>query len=126
VYLAWQFLKSGLLKIGDWDATLSLFHEEYSVPVLSPDVAAYMGAGGELILPIFLILGLFSRPAALCLFFVNLMAVLSYPALWTFECPAAINDHFYWGVLLLSLSIFGAGKLSMDEWLQMRWNRRVE
>ena len=40
--------------------------------------------------------------AALGLFAVNLMAVISYPQLFSFECPAAINDHLYWGMLLLA------------------------
>jgi putative oxidoreductase len=45
------------------------------------------------------------------------MAVVSYPQLFTFECPAAINDHFYWGVLLLVLCVFGPGRLGLDHWL---------
>ena len=96
-YVAWQFMRAGLIKVHDWPSTLDLFHNEYHVPVLPPDLAAYMGAGGELFFPCLLILGLFTRPAAIGLFFVNAMAVISYPQLWEFECPAAINDHFYLG-----------------------------
>jgi putative oxidoreductase len=57
---------------------------------------------------------LFSRPAALALFLVNAMAVISYPQLFSFDCPAAINDHFYWGALLLVIVAFGAGRFSVD------------
>lgn len=117
-FIALQFLKAGLLKVRDWDATLSLFREEYTVPFLSPEFAAILGAGGELIFPALLILGLFSRPAALGLFVVNAMAVLSYPQLWSFECPAAINDHFYWGILLLVIIVTGPGKIALDAWLE--------
>ncbi|WP_295993422.1 DoxX family protein [Rugamonas sp.] len=113
-YVGWQFFKAGLVKIGDWSATLALFHDEYKVPLLPPDVAAFMGAGGELTFPVLLLVGLVSRPAALGLFFVNAMAVISYPQLFTFECPAAINDHFYWGAMLLVLIAFGPGRLSLD------------
>ncbi|MET3108863.1 putative oxidoreductase [Oxalobacteraceae bacterium GrIS 2.11] len=113
-YVAWQFLKSGLVKIQNWQSTLDLFHNEYHVPVLPPDLAAYMGAGGELVLPCFLILGLFSRPAAIGMMAVNAMAVISYPQLWEFECPAAINDHFYWTIMLLVVLVFGAGRFSLD------------
>ncbi len=88
------------------------------MPVIPPELAALMGAGGELFFPVLLMLGLFSRPAALGLFAVNAMAVISYPQLWTFECPAAINDHFYWGILLLVLVAFGPGRLSMDRSIQ--------
>ncbi|BBB67551.1 hypothetical protein UNDYM_3298 [Undibacterium sp. YM2] len=70
-----------------------------------------------MIVPVFLVLGFFSRPAALALFAVNVMAVISYPQLFELECPAAVNSHFYWGILLLVLVSFGPGKLSLDAWL---------
>ncbi|MES2071831.1 MAG: DoxX family protein [Pseudomonadota bacterium] len=117
LFVGWQFFKAGMVKVGDWNGTLSLFREEYTVPLLPPELAAMLGAGGELVFPVLLVLGLFSRPAALGLFVVNAMAVISYPQLWKFECPAAINDHFYWGLLLLILVAFGPGKLAVDNWL---------
>jgi putative oxidoreductase len=117
LYVGWQFFKAGWIKIGDWSATLALFHDEYHVPVLPPELAAVMGASGELFFPVPLLLGLFSRAAALGLFFVNLMAVISYPQLFTFECPAGLQDHFFWGALLLVLVAFGPGRLALDSWL---------
>ena len=116
-YIGWQFFKSGLTKITDWSLTLALFRDEYQVPVIPPELAALMGTLGELGLPVLLVIGLLSRPAALGLLVLNLMAVVSYPQLFTFECPAAINDHFYWGVLLLVLCVFGPGRLGLDHWL---------
>jgi putative oxidoreductase len=116
VYLGWVFFKAGLTKIADWDTTIALFQDEYTVPLLSPELAAVFGTGGELVLPLLLWAGFLSRPAALGLFFVNLMAVISYPLLFTFDCPAALNDHRYWGILLLVLVVFGPGRLSAD-WL---------
>lgn len=120
IYLGWIFFKSGLTKIADWDSTLQLFRDEYQTPLLSPEIAALMGTVGELALPVLLFAGLLSRPAALGLFVVNLMAVISYPALFSFECPAAINDHRYWGILLLALVAFGPGKFSLDAPLARR------
>ena len=76
VYVGLQFFKAGLVKIGDWSATLALFRDEYHVHVLPPELAAVMGATGELALPILLFVGVLSRPAALGLFAVNLMAVI--------------------------------------------------
>ncbi|OEZ48771.1 DoxX family protein [Duganella sp. HH105] len=119
-YVGWQFFKAGMVKVGDWSATLSLFRDEYMVPLLPPELAAYAGAAGELVLPVLLFVGLASRPAALALFLVNAMAVISYPQLLGFECPAAINDHFYWGAMLLVLVAFGPGKVSLDAWLARR------
>jgi putative oxidoreductase len=117
LFVGWQFFKAGLTKINDWSVTLALFESEYHVPVLPPALAAFMGAAGELTLPLLMAIGLFSRPAAFGLLLVNVMAVVSYPQLFAFECPAAINDHFYWGILLLVLVACGPGKLSLDAWL---------
>jgi putative oxidoreductase len=121
LYVGWQFFKAGMIKLHDWQATLGLFHTEYHVPLLPPDLAAVMGAGGEIAFPVLLALGLLSRPAALGLFFVNLMAVVSYPQLFMFDCPAAVNDHFYWGILLLVLAVYGPGRLSLDS----LWGKRA-
>ncbi|QID17242.1 DoxX family protein [Nitrogeniibacter mangrovi] len=123
LYVGWQFFKAGLTKLNDWDSTLFLFRDEYSVPVLPPEVAAVAGTFGELVFPALLFVGLFSRPAALGLFAVNAMAVISYPALFQFECPAAINDHLYWGALLLVLVAFGPGRLSLDTLLGRQTDR---
>lgn len=117
LYVGWQFFKPGLIKISDWSNTLALFRDEYKVPVIPPEMAAVMGAAGELTFPILLSVGLFSRPAALGLFAVNLMAVISYPQLFKFECPAGLYDHFYWGALLLVLVAFGPGRLALDNWI---------
>lgn len=114
LYVGWQFFASGKLKLMDWGSTLALFRDEYHVPLLPPDVAAVFGTFGELAFPLLLFVGLFSRPAALGLFAVNLMAVISYPELWTFECPAAIQSHLYWGMLLLVPLTAGGGRLSLD------------
>jgi putative oxidoreductase len=120
LYLGWQFLKAGLTKISDWSVTLALFRDEYQVPLLPPELAAVMGAAGELSLPILLFAGFLSRPAALGLFFVNLMAVISYPQLFMFDCPAAVNDHFFWGILMLVLVAYGPGRFSADALLNRK------
>lgn len=124
LYVGWAFFKSGLTKIQDWETTLFLFQDEYQVPLLPPELAAWMGTLGELVLPLLLFVGLLSRPAALGLFAVNAMALISYPALFEFECPAAVKDHFYWGALLLVVVAFGPGRLSLDGLLAGRASAR--
>lgn len=113
LYLAKVFFLSGLTKIRDWDTTLTLFQEEYHVPVVPPELAAFMGTAGELVLPVFLTLGLATRFAAFGLTFVNIMAVVSY---WYVlkEAEPALAQHVYWGVLILVVLLHGPGKLSLD------------
>ncbi len=124
LYVSSVFFRSGLVKISDWGATLALFHDEYKVPVLPPDVAACVGAFGELAFPVLIALGLAGRFGAAGLFVVNAMAVISYPQLWGFDCPAGIQMHFVWGSILLLLALFGPGKLSLDELILKRMGLR--
>jgi putative oxidoreductase len=114
LYVSSVFFRAGVIKVSDWGATLALFHDEYKVPLLPPDVAACVGAFGELAFPVLITLGLAGRFGAAGLFVVNAMAVISYPQLWGFDCPAAIQMHFVWGSILALLVLFGPGKLSVD------------
>lgn len=114
LYIAKIFFLSGLTKIRDWDSTLFLFQEEYQVPLLPPELAAYMGTGGELLLPFLLGVGIFTRASAIGLFIVNLVAVISLPEI----TQAALSQHWLWATLLLFIAIFGGGKLALDYRLQ--------
>jgi putative oxidoreductase len=119
VYVAWQFLKSGWLKIADWETTQFLFEEEYKVPLVSPMLAAVGGTFGELVFPVLLILGLLTRYAAAGLFVVNIIAVVSYAHVLLGEgFEAALGQHYLWGYMLLVVVIFGPGRLSIDAWLK--------
>jgi putative oxidoreductase len=120
LYVSSVFFRAGVLKVSDWSATLALFHDEYKVPLLPPDLAACVGAFGELTFPVLITLGLAGRFGAAGLFVVNAMAVISYPQLWGFDCPAAIHMHFVWGGILAALVLFGPGKLSLDELILRR------
>ena len=124
LYVSSVFFRSGLVKISDWSATLALFHDEYKVPLLPPDLAAVVGASGELAFPVLITLGLLGRFGAAGLFVVNAMAVISYPQLFGFDCPAGLNAHFYWGSILLALSVFGPGRLSLDALILRRLGLR--
>jgi putative oxidoreductase len=116
VYVAKVFFWSGLTKIHDWGTTLALFQDEYHVPLLPPELAAVMGTGGELALPVLLVLGLGGRFAALGLSVMNVVAVLSLADL----PEPALNLHIFWGSLLLGLLLWGPGRLSLDA-LAWRW-----
>lgn len=115
LYIASVFFKSGLTKLRDWESTLMLFEYEYEVPLLSPVVAAWAGTIGEILLPILLAIGLFSRLSALGLFVVNYIAVLSLVDI----SPAAMNEHILWGSLLVFVILLGGEKLSLDRKLKL-------
>ena len=118
LYVSWQFLKSGYLKVTSWDSTIYLFENEYHTPVLSPHAAAVAGSFGELFFPTLLVLGLLSRLSAIGLFAVNAMAVISYSQVLLAEgSEAALGQHILWGTLLAFLMIYGPGKFSLDYWL---------
>ncbi|MGF1779742.1 DoxX family protein [Vibrio nomapromontoriensis] len=111
IWVAWVFFNSGLTKIASWDSTLYLFEYEYHVPLLPWQLAAYMGTAAELILPVFLALGLLCRPMAAILFIFNITAVVSYPVLW----EQGFYDHQLWGLMILIIVVWGPGPLSIDK-----------
>lgn len=64
VFIALWFLRSGLVKAADWETALYLAANEYPVSWMEPTTAATLGLGIEIVGPILLIFGLFTRPAA--------------------------------------------------------------
>lgn len=110
LWVALVFFKAGLVKIDSWSSTLYLFGYEYHVPFLPPEVAAYLGTGIELVIPVFLAFGLLTRPVAAFLFVYNIMAVVSYPVLW----KTGFYDHKLWGLMILINTVWGAGVFSLD------------
>lgn len=120
LYVAQVFFASGLTKLRDWGTTVALFTDEYTVPLLPPEVAAVLGTAGELVLPVLLVLGLGGRLAALGLGVVNVVAAISLPDL----APAALQQHITWGVLLATLAVFGCGRWAADVPLRAWISRR--
>ena len=116
LYVAKVFWMSGLTKTRDWSVTLALFTDEYHVPLLPPAVAAAMGTATELSMPVLLALGLGTRFGAFVLFFFNIIAVISYPAL----PDIAVKDHILWGAMILVILLVGPGKISVDALLERR------
>jgi putative oxidoreductase len=121
LYVGWQFLKSGWLKVSSWETTLGLFRDEYRVPLLSPEWAAIAGTAGELVFPVLLYAGIASRLAALGLSAVNALAVVSYAHVLLSEgFEAALGQHVLWGFMLAALAVSGPGALTVDGWLASR------
>jgi putative oxidoreductase len=119
-YVAKVFFSSGLTKLLSWDSTLSLFENEYAVPLLPPELAAYVGTAAELFLPPLLVLGLGGRAVALAAFVFNLVAATSYPDI----SEAGIKDHILWGALLAVTFFHGPGRISLDNIIARRFRRQ--
>ncbi|WP_240207647.1 DoxX family protein [Vibrio sp. CyArs1] len=118
LWVSWVFFNSGLTKIASWDSTLYLFEYEYHVPLIPWELAAYMGTAAELVLPVFMVLGLFTRPMAAILFVFNIIAVVSYPLLW----EKGFYDHQLWGLMILIVVVWGPGPISADKLIRSKLN----
>ena len=114
--IATVFWNSGTEKLASWDTTLYLFSDEYKLPLIPPDLAAYMGTTVELTTPVLLVLGLLTRPAAFALLgMTTVIEVFVYPQAWP--------THIQWAAMLLVLLCRGPGKISLDYLIWKRFIR---
>lgn len=103
----WEFLDQSWQFYNVTSSARLLFQYEYNLPLLSPDVAAYLATGAEFFLPLLLVLGLATRFAALGLFIMT--AVIQ---LWVY--PEAWPTHIVWFAILVYLLRHGGGRLAAD------------
>jgi putative oxidoreductase len=87
---------------------------EFHVPCTPDHLAAYLGTGAELALPVLLALRIGTRFTAVALFVFNIVAVISYPDL----SDAGLKDHILWGALLLVTLVYGPGRIAVDRFIQ--------
>ncbi len=120
LYLAHIFWKGGMVKLSSWMSTVMLFTMVYDVPLLPPEIAAYLATAVELGGSFLLAIGLAGRWAALSLFGLNIVAAISYGQL----SEAALQEAFYWGILFLYFVLHGPGLLSADALLRYLMRRR--
>ena len=109
LWIANIFIRSGLLKLAPWDATISLFENEYHLPILPPAIAAIMATIAEITGGSLVLLGLLTPIGAFILFGITLTIEL-------FVYPGT-TDHYHWMMLLAVLIIFGAGRFSADNFI---------
>jgi NADH dehydrogenase/putative oxidoreductase len=103
--VAQAYFHSGLVKALDWQSALLLARYDYPVRWLSPDHAAALGLAIELICPVLLVLGLFTRAAALP------MAILALVIQGSYE---TLDTNLFWAAILFGYVVFGARELSLD------------
>jgi putative oxidoreductase len=127
VALAVPFLRSGMTK---WEglsvspSALFLFRQEFKLHILGgeyaypfPDLMAWGAAIGEIVLPVLLIAGLFTRYAALGILVMTVIIQLTIPSGWA-------NFHLPWAAMALALTGYGGGALSADRFLFSPANAR--
>jgi putative oxidoreductase len=113
--VAWIFWNSAQVKLINWQTTLTMFREDYQVPILAPEFAANMALVIELVCPVLLIFGLLTRLAVIML--LGMTAVIQI-----FVYPEAWPTHLQWTAMMLVLLCRGPGALSLDH-LLWRWIR---
>jgi putative oxidoreductase len=117
VALAVPFWKSGILKWQGFlqlsDTAVSLFTDEFRIHLPggpyafpAPAVFAFMSGCGEVLLPVFLVLGLGTRFAALGLLCMTLVIELTVPDGWPI--------HLTWAAMALGIAAWGPGRVSID------------
>ena len=100
----------GLLTVND--TAFELFRSDYALPFVMPEIAAYAATYSEHLFPLLLVLGLFTRLAALSLLVMtSIIEIFVYPDAWP--------THLSWVGLLLPLIALGGGKLSLDRALKL-------
>ena len=117
IALAVPFWRSGILKWSGFlqlnDTAVVLFSDEfklhlpggpYSFP--APEVMAFMSGSVEILAPIFLVLGLATRFAALALLVMTCIVELTVPDGW----PV----HITWAAMALCIMAWGPGRWSVD------------
>jgi len=117
VALAVPFWRSGILKWNGFlklsDTAITLFSDEFMLHLPggpyhfpAPAVTALLSASGEIVFPVFLILGLGTRFAALGLLFMTAIVELTVPDGWPI--------HLTWAAMALSIMAWGPGQISLD------------
>lgn len=114
--LATVFWNSAMTKLANWNTAVALFVDEYRVPLLPPELAAYLAVSIELSTSVLLLLGLFTRASAAVL--LGMTAVIEI-----FVYPLAWPTHIQWAAMLLVLLCRGPGRLSLDHWI---WRRILQ
>ena len=111
IFIALWYLRSGLVKAFDWETTVYLARYEYPVSWMEPVTAAATGLTIELVGPVLLILGFFTRPAALAMAALTIISQAVYvPTTTNLIISAMLIWYVFHGPSGFSLDrVFAAG-----------------
>lgn len=119
LYLAYVFFSSGLLRLqdylnGNWSNQIFLFMSEHPVPGIPAEISSVMATGGELVLPVLVALGLFTRLGAAGMLVMTAVIEFTY---------GHFPEHILWAFLAFGLFIRGGGAISLDRFI-LHWIRK--
>jgi putative oxidoreductase len=95
------------------DSVVDLFRDEYQLPLIAPEVAAFLAATAEHVFPALILIGLATRLSAFALLVMTVVIQI-------FVYPSAYALHGVWAVVLLYLIKSGPGLFSLDQLLTNR------
>lgn len=107
----------GTVKLGTpklAESAVTLFQEEYKLPIIGPETGAVLAATAEHVLPALILIGLATRFSALGLLVMT--AVIEI-----FVYPDAYPTHGVWAAVLLYLIARGPGAISLDHLIAKRY-----
>jgi len=111
------FWQSGQTKVAGFSlkpSAIALFENEYQLPLIYPEIAAYVSAVAEHLFPVLLVIGLASRFSALALLVMTtVIEVFVYPGAWP--------THGVWATCFLIVIARGPGLLSLDHLIARRF-----
>ncbi len=109
------FWRSGRTRVEGWnifditDSQAFIFENEFGLPF--PVLTAHVTAIAEHVLPVLLILGLFTRLGAIGMLTMTMVIQqFVYPDAW-------LNAHMFWAAILFAVAALGPGKISLDHLL---------
>ncbi len=115
----WKFFTSFTISAEHWQKQVELFTNIHPVPFLGPKLAAVLTTAAEIVLPILLAIGLFTRVPALGLLVMT--AAIEFVAAQTpqgIENGIANHQHVLWMLLFAYFVIRGGGLLSVDRFVR--------
>ena len=108
--IAAEFWRSGVKKWENMANAAELFKDEFKLPLIPPEIAAYLAGAAEVVFPVLLLVGLATRFSATALLIMTLVIqVLVYNDAYT--------THGHWAIGLMMLMAFGPGRISLDHLL---------
>lgn len=114
IWIGYIFFGGIMYKLQDYSRSIMGFTNYYLVPFLSPIFSHYISLTFEITGAALLVLGLFTRFAALPIIAITVGII--------FLAPQAGDK--YWLLIIFIITSFGAGKISLDHLISLKVNSK--